>query len=59
MLLIGGPYLMDRHEAADFAASVDPDLVLPVHYDMLAAIETDVEGLAADVEERGPTVEVS
>jgi len=32
---------MDRHEAAEFAESVDPDLVLPVHYDTFDAIETD------------------
>ncbi|WP_263020293.1 MBL fold metallo-hydrolase [Natronobiforma cellulositropha] len=49
---IGGHYTMDRHEAAAFARRVDPDLVLPVHYDTFDAIETDVdaflEELAAD-----------
>ena len=49
---IGGHYTMDRHEAAAFARSVAPELVLPVHYDTFEAIETDasafVEDLAAD-----------
>jgi len=49
---IGGHYTMDRHEAADFARSVDPDLTLPVHYDTFEAVETDAaafaDALAAD-----------
>ncbi len=53
---IGGHYTMDRHEAADFAESVAPALVFPVHYDTFEAIETDVEAFAEDVESRGPTV---
>jgi L-ascorbate metabolism protein UlaG (beta-lactamase superfamily) len=46
---IGGHYTMDRHEAAAFADSVDPDLVLPVHYDTFEAIETDAEAFADEV----------
>ena len=55
---IGGHYTMDRHEAAEFAESVDPDLVLPVHYDTFEAIETDADAFAEDVENRGITVEL-
>jgi len=55
---IGGSYTMDRHEAADFAESVDPSLVLPVHYDTFEAIETDAEAFARDLEERGIMVEL-
>jgi L-ascorbate metabolism protein UlaG (beta-lactamase superfamily) len=55
---IGGHYTMDRHEAAAFTESVDPDLVLPVHYDTFEAIETDVDAFVADVEARGYRVEV-
>jgi L-ascorbate metabolism protein UlaG (beta-lactamase superfamily) len=29
---IGGSFTMDRREAADLAEEIDPDLVLPVHY---------------------------
>jgi len=55
---IGGHYTMDRHEAAEFAESVDPELVVPVHYDTFGAIETDAEAFAEDVESRGLTVEL-
>lgn len=56
---IGGHYTMDRQEAADFAESVEPELVLPVHYDTFEAIETDAEAFAEDVETRGEvTVEL-
>ena len=55
---IGGHYTMDRHEAAAFTESVDPDLVLPVHYDTFEAIETDVDAFVADVEAMGYRVEV-
>jgi L-ascorbate metabolism protein UlaG (beta-lactamase superfamily) len=55
---IGGHFTMDRHEAAAFAASVDPELVLPVHYDTFEPIETDAEAFAEDVESRGIDVEL-
>jgi L-ascorbate metabolism protein UlaG (beta-lactamase superfamily) len=55
---IGGHYTMDRHEAADFAVSVGPDLVLPVHYDTFEAIETDVDAFEADVEGRNVNIRV-
>ena len=48
---IGGHYTMDRHEAADFARSVEPDLVLPVHYDTFDAIETDADAFAAELDD--------
>lgn len=54
---IGGFYTMDRHEAAEFAESVEPDLVLPVHYDTFEAIETDVQAFVDDIEARGMRVE--
>jgi L-ascorbate metabolism protein UlaG (beta-lactamase superfamily) len=55
---IGGHYTMDRQEAADFAESVEPELVLPIHYDTFEAIETDADAFAEDVETRGSTVEL-
>ena len=55
---IGGHYTMDRHEAAEFARSVEAELVIPVHYDTFEAIETDVEAFAADLEENGIRVEI-
>ncbi|WIV68600.1 MBL fold metallo-hydrolase [Natrialbaceae archaeon AArc-T1-2] len=47
---IGGHYTMDRHEAADLARSVEPELVLPCHYDTFDPIETDAEAFADDLE---------
>lgn len=55
---IGGHYTMDRHEAAAFARSVDPALVLPVHYDTFEAIQTDVDRFVEDLEKDGITVEI-
>lgn len=54
---IGGHYTMDRHEAAEFARSVDPELVLPVHYDTFDAIETDVDAFVEDLAAAGIRVE--
>ncbi|PSP76714.1 hypothetical protein BRC86_00085 [Halobacteriales archaeon QS_3_64_16] len=47
---IGGHFTMDRREAARFAESVDPDLVLPVHYDTFEQVETDAGAFEEDVE---------
>ena len=55
---IGGHYTMDRREAAEFAESVDPDLVLPVHYDTFEAIETDAEAFADEVDDDDTDVEL-
>lgn len=55
---VGGHYTMDRHEAADFARSVDPDLVLPVHYDTFDAVETDADAFVDDVTADGRRVEL-
>jgi L-ascorbate metabolism protein UlaG (beta-lactamase superfamily) len=55
---IGGHYTMDRHEAAAFARSVEPGLVLPVHYDTFEAIETDAAAFAEELEADGIRVEL-
>ncbi|MFB6267228.1 MAG: MBL fold metallo-hydrolase [Halodesulfurarchaeum sp.] len=55
---IGGHYTMNRFEAAAFARSVDPAVVLPVHYDTFEAIQTDVEAFVEDLEADGIRVEV-
>ena len=55
---IGGHFTMDRHEAVAFARSVDPDLVLPCHYDTFEPIETDAEAFADDLEAEGIRVEL-
>ena len=55
---IGGHYTMDRHEAADFARSIDPELVLPVHYNTLEEIQTDETAFATELEADGIRVEL-
>lgn len=55
---IGGTVTMDRHEAASLAAALDPELVVPIHYNTFEAIETDVEAFVADCAERGLDVQL-
>ena len=55
---IGGHFTMDRHEAAEFARSVDPELVLPIHYDTFEPIETDQAAFADELEADGYRVEL-
>ncbi|MEF8915774.1 MBL fold metallo-hydrolase, partial [Natronomonas sp.] len=45
-------YTMDRHEAAALAEAMDPDLVLPMHYNTFTSLEADDEAFAADVASR-------
>ena len=53
---IGGGVVSDRHESADLAERMDPDLVLPVHYDTFELLEADSGAFAADVAQRGVPV---
>lgn len=55
---IGGSYTMDRHEAVEMVESIDPDLVLPVHYDTdtISGLDSDAEAFKKDVKKRGPQV---
>ena len=53
---IGGTYTMDRHEAADLAVALDPDLVIPIHYGTVDTIDADAEAFVADLAERGVKV---
>jgi len=53
---IASNFTMDRHDAADLAAALDPDLVLPVHYNTFAALEADSGAFAEDVAKRGVPV---
>ncbi len=53
---IGGNVVSDRHESAVLAETMDPDLVLPVHYDTFELLAADAEAFAADVASRGVPV---
>lgn len=55
---IGGHFTMDRYEAAEFAQSVNPEIVLPVHYDTFEPIETDADSFASELEDADICVEL-
>jgi L-ascorbate metabolism protein UlaG (beta-lactamase superfamily) len=53
---IGRNYTMDRHEAADLAERMGPDLVLPIHYNTFEALQADSGAFVTDVARRGVPV---
>ncbi|MFC4407405.1 MBL fold metallo-hydrolase [Haloarchaeobius iranensis] len=53
---IGGTVVSDRREAAALAERMDPDLVLPVHYNTIDILTTDSGAFGADVAGRGVPV---
>ena len=50
---IASNYTMDRHDAAELAESMDPDLVVPIHYNTFDGLKADDDAFAADVAGRG------
>ncbi|MEY7851815.1 MBL fold metallo-hydrolase [Natrarchaeobius sp. A-rgal3] len=46
-------YTMDRHGAADLAEDLEPDLVVPIHYNTFPNLEADSKAFAGDVASRG------
>jgi len=46
---IGQRFTMDRHEAAALAATIQPNLVLPIHYNTFSNLEANSREFAADV----------
>jgi L-ascorbate metabolism protein UlaG (beta-lactamase superfamily) len=53
---ISQSYTMDRHDAADLAEAMDPDLVFPIHYNTFESLEADSGAFATDVAKRGVPV---
>ncbi len=51
--IAGGGVVSDRHEAAELAEEMDPNLVLPIHYDTHELLEADAEAFAVDIASRG------
>lgn len=50
---ISGSFTMDREEAAEWAASARPDLVVPIHYNTFEGLRADSAAFATDVAQRG------
>ncbi|MFC7059035.1 MBL fold metallo-hydrolase [Halovenus salina] len=55
---IGGALTMNRGEAAELAAALEPDLVVPIHYNTFEAIEADSQAFVTDVASKGIPVAV-
>jgi L-ascorbate metabolism protein UlaG (beta-lactamase superfamily) len=55
---IGGAFTMDRTEAASLAADLDPELVVPIHYNTFDALEADSQAFASAVTGEGLAVEL-
>jgi L-ascorbate metabolism protein UlaG (beta-lactamase superfamily) len=49
-------FTMDRHAAAELAEAMDPDLVLPIHYNTFESLEGDDEAFVVDVASRNVPV---
>lgn len=49
-------YTMDRHAAADLAEAMDPELVLPIHYNTFESLESDSAAFVDDVASRAVPV---
>jgi L-ascorbate metabolism protein UlaG (beta-lactamase superfamily) len=47
---IGGHYTMDRLDAVTAVEFVNPEVVIPIHYDTFPPIETDAQAFKSDVE---------
>ncbi|WP_137287957.1 MBL fold metallo-hydrolase [Natronorubrum halophilum] len=53
---IGQNFTMNRTEAAELATSIEPELVLPIHYNTFPDLEADSRAFAADVAAGGVPV---
>jgi L-ascorbate metabolism protein UlaG (beta-lactamase superfamily) len=49
---IGGHYTMDRYDAVTAVGLIEPQQVIPCHYNTFPPIETDAQAFKADVEQR-------
>ncbi|MES3161375.1 MAG: MBL fold metallo-hydrolase, partial [Halorubrum sp.] len=48
----GGGIVSDRHESAALAEQMNPEIVVPIHYDTFPALAADGEAFAGDVASR-------
>ena len=50
---IGGHYTMDRYDAVTAVELINPQQVIPMHYNTFPPVETDAEAFKADVQNAG------
>jgi L-ascorbate metabolism protein UlaG (beta-lactamase superfamily) len=50
---IGGHYTMDRYDAVTAVGFIEPQQVIPCHYNTFPPIETDAEAFKQDVQNAG------
>jgi L-ascorbate metabolism protein UlaG (beta-lactamase superfamily) len=50
---IGGHYTMDRYDAVTAVELINPQQVIPMHYNTFPAVETDAEAFKQDVQNAG------
>jgi L-ascorbate metabolism protein UlaG (beta-lactamase superfamily) len=50
---IGGHYTMDRYDAVTAVGFIEPQQVIPCHYNTFPPIETDVQAFKSDVQNAG------
>jgi L-ascorbate metabolism protein UlaG (beta-lactamase superfamily) len=50
---IGGHYTMDRYDAVTAVGFIEPQQVIPCHYNTFPPIETDAEAFKSDVQKAG------
>ncbi len=50
---ISRSFTLNRHEAAELATTLEPELVLPIHYNTFDALSADSRSFAADVAASG------
>ena len=50
---IGGHFTMDRYDAVTAVEFIEPQQVIPCHYDTFPPIETDVRAFKSDVQDAG------
>jgi len=53
---IDDTFSMGGHAVVDLAAEMDPDLVVPIHYNTFDALQADSRAVVADIAERGVPV---
>jgi L-ascorbate metabolism protein UlaG (beta-lactamase superfamily) len=58
LLPIGGKFTMDIDQAVEATFSIDPKIVVPMHYDTFGGIEADPNEFKEKVNDRNPAIRV-